>query len=719
MTYRHERRDAEKHEAHGYGLDDGEGGGGASPRACARGAVQQPRHLLANTWVAHGKSVTRRCLIVAHKTGFSENLEKSAHCDARVCTRHPEAAFGAGAGWFVVLRTGALHEMLRFPKTALTLVETAVALRDGSTTAFDLLQVATKRMAVTRHLNAFIGGVLPNAAKQAEESDARRGRDSGVDLGANTEEEMHSTSHSLLDGAPIAVKDNFFVPGAPTTAASKFLKGFAPPNFESTVTRRLANAGSTLFAKTNMDEFGMGSSNKNSAFGSVINPFNAAVSDEDEYHPQSPRVAGGSSGGSACAVASGTAVAAIGSDTGGSVRLPASYCGLVGFKPTFGRVSRWGLVPYVSSLDCPGFITKTVTDALVLVGATQGHDPLDPMTSTKCHRIDQMVQDIEASVASTADNKSKSRGYLKSSPGHPLAGWRVGIPAEYMLHELSEEVRSAWIATGKVCENLGAQLVSVSLPNTANALAAYYVIAPVEAASNLSRYDGVRFGSEQLVTGEDDDAYAQPDLSQLDSSQIASPFHRGATLARSVGFGDEVKRRILVGTYAGGNQHLARYVEKAQKVRRAVSDDFKEVFKKVDVLLTPTAPTVAPELYPEVDLDFLPEESAGEESSSGSSSVVSGYAADALTVPASLAGLPALSLPVGLGYNSGLPIGVQIIASKGGDADVLGFGMALEKAVRGLGDAEGGVGPMSEGALVGWSPKHFAVGVGESMRFHE
>ena len=150
-----------------------------------------------------------------------------------------------------------------------------------------------------------------------------------------------------------------------------------------------------------------------------------------------------------------------------------------------------------------------------------------------------------------------------------------------------------------------------------------------------------------------------------------------------------------------------------------MSDDFKEVFKKVDVLLTPTAPTVAPELYPEVDLDFLPEESAGEESSSGSSSVVSGYAADALTVPASLAGLPALSLPVGLGYNSGLPIGVQIIASKGGDADVLGFGMALEKAVRGLGDAEGGVGPMSEGALVGWSPKHFAVGVGESMRFHE
>jgi aspartyl-tRNA(Asn)/glutamyl-tRNA(Gln) amidotransferase subunit A len=638
------------------------------------------------------------------------------------------------------------------------LVETAVALRSGATRASDLLTAATNRMGATRHLNAFIGGVLPRAIERAEASDERRRE---LLSGSATPEprtslstrdakasssfpsppgvqnrhlremseisEISSTdakttfrdpqdaqapfsrSLSLLDGVPIAVKDNFFVPGAPTTAGSKVLQSFVAPAegpsaFESAVTRRLEKRGAVLFAKTNMDEFGMGSANKHSAFGRAVNPWRLVrrtvnrFSDETDSSEtdsvtdtdlQTNRAPGGSSGGSAAAVASGVAVAAVGSDTGGSVRLPASYCGLVGVKPTYGRVSRWGLVPYCSSLDCPGFLTRTVADAVVLLSATQGKDARDPVTLPADARVDALAKDVErnadeatrralrdrsretsssssccktsfeetsaAATAAAESGASGARGFLKSRPGFPLAGWRVGIPAEYFVTELSDEVRSAWTATADVCEQMGASVVSVSLPNTRAALPAYYVIAPAEASSNLARYDGVRYGGDVSFSH---DARREPcgTLSESsnddsdsadDSVPRSSAFEKGATSFRGARFGPEVHRRVLVGTFVSGSRRVARYREKAMKVRRAVSLEFAEAFKKVDVLLAPTAPTTAPPLFPEAETMDNHGQAYGQ--------IVGSYAADAMTVPASLAGLPAVSLPVGLGLRQASP----------------------------------------------------------------
>jgi aspartyl-tRNA(Asn)/glutamyl-tRNA(Gln) amidotransferase subunit A len=714
--------------------------------------------------------------------------------------------------------------MSRFPRTASTLVETAVALRSGATSASDLLTAATRRMGATRHLNAFIGGVLPRAIERAEASDERRRGGIPIPSGSATPASASETrdasssssfeSHvgvedrrrekrvdetetdfyaatfttprdpkakvsvlkSLLDGVPIAVKDNFFVPGAPTTAGSKVLRGFVAPDvngpgvfpgaFESAVTRRLAERGAVLFAKTNMDEFGMGSANAHSAFGRAVNPWRLFLkTDRDGPETDSETVSetervetnrapGGSSGGSAIAVASGVAVAAVGSDTGGSVRLPASYCGLVGLKPTYGRVSRWGLVPYCSSLDCPGFLTKTVADAIVLLSATQGKDASDPVTLRADARVDALARDVErdadeatrralSSLSSSllenaAEERDASggrgRGFLKSRPGFPMAGWRVGIPAQYFVTELSDEVRRAWTATADVCEQMGASVVPVSLPNTRAALPAYYVIAPAEASSNLARYDGVRYGGDFS-----DDTKKKkkrgtrgtlPEESSDDSSSFSaddgtrsssSSFREGATSFRGAAFGPEVHRRVMVGTFVSGSRRVARYAEKAMKVRRAVSDEFAEAFKKVDVILAPTAPTTAPPLFPP------PAETMDDHGQ-----IVSAYAADAMTVPASLAGLPAVSLPVGLGQDTGLPVGVQVIAARGNDADALGFAMRLEERIAELGDEGGGAGPYSAldppdhpddaghhppRGVVGWGERHRAVGVLEATRF--
>ena len=739
-----------------------------------------------------------------------------------------EAAPGAGAD--AVPRSIRTCDMSRFPRTASTLVETAVALRSGATSASDLLTAATNRMGATRHLNAFIGGVLPRAIERAEASDERRRellsgsatpeprtslstRDAkasssfpsppGVQNRHLSDEmseisEISSTdakttfrdpqdaqapfsrSLSLLDGVPIAVKDNFFVPGAPTTAGSKVLQSFVAPDaqegaFESAVTRRLEKRGAVLFAKTNMDEFGMGSANKHSAFGRAVNPWRLVrrtvnrFSDETDSSEtdsvtdtdlQTNRAPGGSSGGSAAAVASGVAVAAVGSDTGGSVRLPASYCGLVGVKPTYGRVSRWGLVPYCSSLDCPGFLTRTVADAVVLLSATQGKDACDPVTLPADARLDALAKDVErnadeatrralrdrsretssssssssssfeetsaAADAAAESGASGARGFLKSRPGFPLAGWRVGIPAEYFVTELSDEVRSAWTATADVCEQMGASVVSVSLPNTRAALPAYYVIAPAEASSNLARYDGVRYGGDVSFS---DDARREPcgTLSESsnddsdsadDSVPRSSAFEKGATSFRGARFGPEVHRRVLVGTFVSGSRRVARYREKAMKVRRAVSLEFAEAFKKVDVLLAPTAPTTAPPLFPEAETMDNHGQAYGQ--------IVGSYAADAMTVPASLAGLPAVSLPVGLGHETGLPVGMQVIAARGNDADALGFAMRLEERINELGDDGGGAGPEAaedhrDGdpprSVVGWGERHRAVGVLEATRF--
>ena len=522
--------------------------------------------------------------------------------------------------------------MSRFPRTASTLVETAVALRSGATSASDLLTAATRRMGATRHLNAFIGGVLPRAIERAEASDERRrsrarsaSRASSssssfprVEKETRRDDTFGATTEcahvpSLLDGVPIAVKDNFFVPGAPTTGGSTALRDFAAPDvpgaFESTVTRRLASRGAVLFAKTNMDEFGMGSANAHSAFGAAVNPWTRKYvtdeTDETVSKKQTMRVPGGSSGGSAVAVASGVAVAAVGSDTGGSARLPASYCGVVGFKPTYGRVSRWGLVPYCSSLDCPGFLTRTVADAVLMLDATQGRDALDPATLDADERVAALARDVEANVArrveaskTEAHTKARTsearteddtvsvvrdRGYLRSKPGFPLAGWRVGIPNEYFVAELSDETARAWTETADACERAGASVVPVSLPHTRAALAAYYVIAPAEASSNLARYDGVRFGYRPQELSKKEDTYG---LSKEDLSST-SPFASAAATFRGAAFGAETRRRVLVGTFVSGSARVARYVEKAQKVRRAVSDDFRDVFAKVDILLVP------------------------------------------------------------------------------------------------------------------------------------
>ena len=630
-----------------------------------------------------------------------------------------------------------------------------MALRSGATSASDLLTAATRRMGATRHLNAFIGGVLPRAIERAEASDERRRSRarsaSRVENETKRDDAPGATtecSHvpSLLDGVPIAVKDNFFVPGAPTTAGSNVLRDFVAPDvpgaFESTVTRRLARRGAVLFAKTNMDEFGMGSANAHSAFGAAVNPWTRKYvtdeTDETVSKKQTMRVPGGSSGGSAVAVASGVAVAAVGSDTGGSARLPASYCGVVGFKPTYGRVSRWGLVPYCSSLDCPGFLTRTVADAVLMLDATQGRDALDPATLVADERVAALARDVEANVARRAETSNdafekteartftddivsvkdgeylRDRGYLRSKPGFPLAGWRVGIPNEYFVSELSDETARAWTETADACERAGASVIPVSLPHTRAALAAYYVIAPAEASSNLARYDGVRFGYRpQSSLSKNLSKNLSKSLSSLSS---ASPFANAATAFRGAAFGAETRRRVLVGTFVSGSKRVARYVEKAQKVRRAVSDDFRDAFAKVDILLVPTAPSTAPPLF---DSEKNSEENSEDASETDAS--LAAYAADAMTVPASLAGLPAVSLPVGLGTETGLPVGVQVIAARGNDADALGFAMRLEARVEALGDRGGGAGPEAaadgKAGAVGWGERHRAVGVLEATRF--
>ena len=634
------------------------------------------------------------------------------------------------------------REMSRFPPTAHTLVQTAVALQSGATSASDLLTAATRRMGATRHLNAFIGGVLPRAVESAEASDARRRIRAGSRSDAafasddatrhrhacgSRDRASSSSRLGLLDGVPIAVKDNFFVPGAPTTAGSNALRAFVSPEtntgaFESTVTRRLADGGAVLFAKTNMDEFGMGSANAHSAFGAAVNPWTRRRSpstpddpdDSREPEPDRDRVPGGSSGGSAVAVASGVAVAAVGSDTGGSVRLPASYCGVVGFKPTYGRVSRWGLVPYCSSLDCPGFLTRTIADATVLLDATQGRDALDPVTLPSDARVAALARAVEARVAEETEKRNvrreaadepvaassadgDGRGFLRSKPGFPLAGWRVGIPREYFVAELSDETRRAWTETADACARAGAAVVPVSLPNTRAALPAYYVIASAEASSNLARYDGVRFGGDRGNSG-----------TASDTGDDAS-FRASSASFRGAAFGAETARRVLVGTFVSGSARVARYVEKAQKTRRAVSDDFERVFEAVDIILAPTAPAVAPPLR-----------EASSRDDANAAAAVAAYAADAMTVPASLAGLPAASLPVGLGVETGLPVGMQVIAARGNDADVLGFAMRLEEHVEALGDRGGGAGPESRAdgrGAVGWGERHRAAGALQATRF--
>ena len=408
--------------------------------------------------------------------------------------------------------------------------------------------------------------------------------------------------------APIAVKDIFCTEGVPTTAGSRILEGYRPP-YTSTVVQKLLEAGASVLGKTNMDEFAMGSSNENSAYGPVLNPWDRG------------RVPGGSSGGSAAVVAGGLAPWSIGTDTGGSIRQLAAFCGIVGLKPTYGAISRYGMIAFASSLDQCGPLTRTVSDAALLLGILQGRDPLD---STSVG--------LDGGIA---------------LPGREdLSGLRFGVPAELAGDDLDAGVREVFEATLKKIEALGGEIAEVSLPSSEHGISAYYVIAPAEASSNLARYDGVRYG---MRAGGDGDLVEMYETT------------------RSEGFGPEVKRRIMLGTYALSSGYYDAYYGQAQKVRTRIARDFDGAFAEVDFVVTPTAPSVAFEL--------------GEKSDDP----LAMYLNDFFTVPMSLAGIPAISIPAGLAAPEGggprLPVGFQIAAPAFAEQRLLDAAYALEQGI--------------------------------------
>ena len=406
-----------------------------------------------------------------------------------------------------------------------------------------------------------------------------------------------------LGGIPIAVKDNICMQGEPTRCASKMLHNFVSP-YDATAVTKLKAAGAIPFGRANMDEFAMGSAGQNSAYGHTENP--AAPG----------HVPGGSSSGSAAAVAGGMAIAALGSDTGGSIRQPASHCGIVGMKPTYGRISRYGLVAFASSLDQIGPLTQNVEDAALLLNALCGHDAKDSTSSTHA------TEDFTAKL------------------GQSIAGVRIGLPKEYLSSGNSPQVTAAInLAVQKLTE-LGAEIVEVSLPHSEAVVAAYYIIACAEASSNLSRFDGIRYGYRAENTNGLDDLYSR---------------------SRAEGFGAEVKRRIILGTYVLSSGFYDAYYAKAQKVRALVAQDFANAFDKVDFILGPVAPTAAPLLH---DTNMSP---------------LQVYLADIYTIPANLAGLPGISVPTP--QEGALPVGIQLLGKHFAEADLLRVASALETAL--------------------------------------
>ncbi|HET9185862.1 MAG TPA: Asp-tRNA(Asn)/Glu-tRNA(Gln) amidotransferase subunit GatA [Solirubrobacterales bacterium] len=408
--------------------------------------------------------------------------------------------------------------------------------------------------------------------------------------------------------APVAVKDIFCTEGVPTTAGSRILEGYRPP-YTSTAVRQLLEAGAPILGKTNMDEFAMGSSNENSAYGPVLNPWDRG------------RVPGGSSGGSAAVVAGGLAPWAIGTDTGGSIRQPAAFCGIVGLKPTYGAISRFGMIAFASSLDQCGPLTRDVSDAALLLAILQGRDPLDSTS---------------VGIA----------GGVRLPDREDLAGLRFGVPAELARDAVDAGVREVFEQTLAKIEALGGEVAEVSLPSTEHGISAYYVIAPAEASSNLSRYDGVRYGMRAGGDG---------DLIQMYET------------TRSEGFGDEVKRRIMLGTYALSSGYYEAYYGQAQKVRTRIAGDFDAAFAVVDFVVTPTAPSVAFELGEKAD------------------DPLAMYMNDFFTVPMSLAGIPAISIPAGTAAPEGggaeLPVGFQIAAPAFAEQRLLDAAYALEQGI--------------------------------------
>ena len=428
-------------------------------------------------------------------------------------------------------------------------------------------------------------------------------KEKALEMALVSDENLSKGVARPLEGLPIGVKDMFCTKDIKTTASSKILDNFYP-TYESTVTQNLWNDGAVMLGKLSCDEFAMGSSNETAAKGNVINPWL-------KHKKMSP---GGSSGGSAAAVAARSALAATGTDTGGSIRQPAAFCGITGLKPTYGRCSRWGIVAFSSSLDQAGPLTRTVSDAALMLNSMASYDKKDS-TSANLDMPDLM-------------------SYL----GNSIKGKKIGIPKEYTQDGISDDIVNFYQKSINWLKEAGAEIIPVSLPHTKYALPVYYIIAPAEASSNLARYDGVRFGQRK-------------EASSLDDMYETT---------RGEGFGDEVKRRIMIGTYVLSSGYYDAYYLKAQKVRRLIKEDFENVFKKVDYILTPSTPTTSFELGKKQDPLTM-------------------YLNDIFTVPASLAGLPGISLPVGLD-KLGLPIGIQLIANAFDEPGLISTAHVLEKS---------------------------------------
>jgi aspartyl-tRNA(Asn)/glutamyl-tRNA(Gln) amidotransferase subunit A len=477
--------------------------------------------------------------------------------------------------------------------TDLTIAEAHDGLRARKYSAVELTMAHLHAIeALNPRLNAYITVSHSQALDQARAADV----------------ELQAGRGRALTGIPLGIKDLFCTTGVRTTSGSKILGPFVPP-YESTVTANLLRDGAVFLGKTNMDEFAMGSSNMTSAYGPVENPWKRRQDDTAVLVP------GGSSGGSASAVAARLAMGATGTDTGGSIRQPASFCGLVGVKPTYGRCSRWGVVAFASSLDHPGPLARTVQDGAILLRSMAGHDPKDATSANF------PVPDFQAAC---------ERG---------IKGLRIGVPKEYRMDGMPTEIEALWQQGVDWLRQAGAEIVDVSLPHTKYGLATYYIVAPAEASSNLSRYDGVRFGSRQ------------------DGTDLRDLYER----TRAEGFGPEVRRRVLIGTYVLSAGYYDAYYLRAQKIRALILQDFTEAFRGVDALLTPTAPSAA----------FAQGENMDDP--------IKMYLNDLFTVPANLAGVPAISVPAGLDAN-GLPLGLQVIGKPFDEETVFAVAAALEQA---------------------------------------
>ncbi|WP_028669734.1 Asp-tRNA(Asn)/Glu-tRNA(Gln) amidotransferase subunit GatA [Saccharospirillum impatiens] len=468
-----------------------------------------------------------------------------------------------------------------------TLTQLSAGLARGDFSSVELTQAYLERIrSHNADLNAYITVTDEIALAQAARADEQRA----------------AGNANPLTGLPIAHKDIFCTEGVRTSCGSRMLDNFIAP-YESTVTARLGSAGAVMLGKTNLDEFAMGSSTESSYYGPTRNPWNRET------------VPGGSSGGSATAVAARLAAAATGTDTGGSIRQPAAFTGITGLKPTYGRVSRWGMIAYGSSLDCGGPMTQTAEDAALMLNTIAGFDPKDSTS------MDRPVDDYKARL------------------NEPLAGLRIGLPKEYFGDGLNEGIRAAVMAAVSELEKLGATVKEISLPRTELSIPAYYIIAPAEASTNLSRYDGVRYGYRCQDPVDLEDLYKR---------------------SRAEGFGAEVQRRILVGTYALSAGYYDAYYKKAQQLRRLIRDDFQTGFREVDVILAPTTPSPAWTL--------------GEKSNDP----VAMYLEDIYTLSTNLAGLPALALPCG--QVSGLPVGLQLIGNYFEESHLLNIGHQYQQA---------------------------------------